>query len=255
MTKSPRSPWRRFALAFCVALALIPGAIPATASGVTGPLDTVAAMQPSWNLGNTLDAIPDETSWGNPPVDKALFDTLRSQGFHSVRIPVTWGGHQSTTAPYTIDQAFLDRVRQVVGWALADDRAYGVNATLQASFSPGAPWQIDVITYDPLGLSDASGTADAFAVPTEFHGDRLATMEAEYGDGSNAGPANWTSYQEFNASFSPNYETGTITLTSSFLDSLKDGVPVALTFHFWSGGTATYSVTKSGESITGSRTA
>lgn len=30
------------------------------------PKDTVAAMQPSWNLGNTLDAIPDETSWGNP---------------------------------------------------------------------------------------------------------------------------------------------------------------------------------------------
>ena len=29
-------------------------------------MDAVAAMQPSWNLGNTLDAIPDETSWGNP---------------------------------------------------------------------------------------------------------------------------------------------------------------------------------------------
>jgi endoglucanase len=27
-------------------------------------MDAVAAMQPGWNLGNTLDAIPDETSWG-----------------------------------------------------------------------------------------------------------------------------------------------------------------------------------------------
>src|SRR5438105_3751906 len=42
--------------------------------------DAVAAMQPSWNLGNTLDAIPDETSWGNPPATKELFDTIRAQG-------------------------------------------------------------------------------------------------------------------------------------------------------------------------------
>ncbi|WP_327426892.1 hypothetical protein [Streptomyces sp. NBC_01236] len=26
----------------------------------------VAAMQPGWNLGNSLDASPDETSWGQP---------------------------------------------------------------------------------------------------------------------------------------------------------------------------------------------
>jgi endoglucanase len=80
----------------------------------------VAEMQPSWNLGNTLDAIPDETSWGNPLVTKSLFDTLRSQGFHSVRIPVTWSGHQSATAPYTIDATFLARVKQVVDWAVSD---------------------------------------------------------------------------------------------------------------------------------------
>ena len=80
----------------------------------------VAAMQPSWNLGNTLDAIPDETSWGNPPVTKALFDTIRAQGFHSVRIPVTWSGHQSATSPYSIDPTFMSRVKQVVDWALSD---------------------------------------------------------------------------------------------------------------------------------------
>lgn len=570
MTKPARS--HRLVPAVSVALALIAGVLPATASGVTDPaiaepavaggtLDTVAAMQPSWNLGNTLDAIPDETSWGNPLADKALFDTLRSQGFHSVRIPVTWGGHQSTTAAYPIDQPFLTRVKQVVDWALADDlsvvlnlhhdswqwiadmpanhdvvrarfdatwtqiastfkdtsskllfesvnepsftnatdnrktelinelntsfhsivrasggenttrllvlptlgsapdaaamdnlagtmaslndpalvatvhfygfwpfsvniagytrfdsatqqdminaftlmrtkfvakgipvylgeygllsypdytkpasvergealkyfemlgeqartngvttalwdagsfinrntlqwrdpvlidtvksswdtrsgtassdslfvpksgalpartltlnlngttfqelrqggtslvpgrdytvagdqltltapaltrlagdRTYGVNATLQASFSQGVPWQIDVITYDPPAVSNASGTIGSFALPTEFHGDRLATMEAKYGDGGNAGPADWTSYQEFNASFSPNYEAGTIALTRGFLDTLKEGVPVTLTFHFWSGGTAKYSVTRSGESVTG----
>ncbi|MEV8443301.1 hypothetical protein AB0425_38495 [Actinosynnema sp. NPDC051121] len=38
------------------------------------------AMQPSWNLGNSLDAIPDETAWGNPPATKALFDAVRAKG-------------------------------------------------------------------------------------------------------------------------------------------------------------------------------
>ena len=80
----------------------------------------VAAMQPGWGLGNSLDAIPDETSWGNPPVTKALLDTVRAQGFHSVRIPVTWSGHEGPAPAYTIDPAFMSRVKQVVDWALAD---------------------------------------------------------------------------------------------------------------------------------------
>ncbi|WP_371563343.1 MmyB family transcriptional regulator [Streptomyces canus] len=76
------------------------------------PMSAVAAMQPSWNLGNSLDAIPDETSWGNPAVTKTLLDTIKAQGFRSVRIPVTWSGHQSATAPYTIDAAWMNRVKQ-----------------------------------------------------------------------------------------------------------------------------------------------
>ncbi|MFF4209133.1 cellulase family glycosylhydrolase [Streptomyces sp. NPDC001796] len=523
--------------------------------------DAVAAMQPGWNLGNTLDAIPDETSWGNPPVTKSLFDTIRAQGFRSVRIPVTWTDHQSATAPYTIDAAFMSRVKQVVDWALADglyvvlnvhhdswqwianmptdhdnvlarfkaiwtqvsatfrdeprtllfesvnepqfnnatdaqktrllnelnisfhsivrssgggnasrllvlptqgctpsqtlmddlsatigalhdsnlvatvhyyswypfsvnvaggtrydataqkdltdafgrmhdtfvakgipvylgeygtlswpdythpdpiergeglkyfeqlgyqarvsgvttalwdpfsflnrstlqwrdpalfawiksswttrsgtasfdkvfvpksgpvtaqsltlnpngttfqglwqggtqlvagrdytvsgkqltltagaltrltgDRAYGVNATLQARFSRGVPWQIDVITYDTPVLSNATGTTGSFTVPTQYRGDVLATMEATYADGSNAGQTSWTPYQEFNRAFSPDYPGGTIILTSDFLNALRDGEPVTLTFHFWSGATVTYHVTKSGSSVTG----
>ena len=98
-----------------------------TARGVTAAvsvpasaMDAVAAMQPSWNLGNTLDAIPDETSWGNPRSPRRCSTPSRAQGFRSVRIPVTWSGHQSATAPYTIDAAYMARVKQVVDWALAD---------------------------------------------------------------------------------------------------------------------------------------
>ncbi|MCU7827206.1 cellulase family glycosylhydrolase [Kitasatospora sp. DSM 101779] len=91
------------------------------------PMAAVAAMQPSWNLGNTFDAIPDETSWGNPLTTKATFDGLKAQGFRSVRIPVTWYPHQSTTAPYTIDPAWMARVKQVVDWALQDGLYVEIN--------------------------------------------------------------------------------------------------------------------------------
>ncbi|WP_329223642.1 cellulase family glycosylhydrolase [Streptomyces sp. NBC_01485] len=526
-------------------------------------MDAVAAMQPSWNLGNTLDAIPDETSWGNPLTTKATFDAVKAQGFRSVRIPVTWSNHQSATAPYTIDPTYMSRVKQVVDLALADNlyvvlnvhhdswqwinkmatdhdqvlarfnatwdqiatkfrdssrqllfesvnepvfdnasdaqktqllnelntsfhsivrqkggenatrflvlptqasspddqrvmdelataisslsdanlvatvhyysfwpfsvniagytrfdaevqknltdtfarmhdtfvakgvpvylgeysllsypdytrtndivqrgealkyfeavgyaarvngvttalwdagsflnrntlqwryaalsaqiksswttrsgtassdrvfvpktgaitartltlnlngttfqglwqgstrltqgrdytvsgsqltltataltrltgnRDYGVNATLQARFSSGVPWQLDVTTYDTPVLSQASGTTNSFAVPTQFRGDTLATMEAKYADGRNAGPADWTSYQQFDTAFAPDYSGNALTLTPAFLNAVSDGTPVTLTFHFWSGATVTYHVTKSGGSVTG----
>jgi len=531
---------------------------PAAQSAPTDPMKAVAAMQPGWNLGNTLDAIPDETSWGNPLTTKALFDNIRAQGFHSVRIPVTWYPHPSATAPYTIDPKFMSRVKQVVDWALADglyveinvhhdswqwiadmttqhdqvldrftatwqqitaefrdepdkllfesvnepqfnnatdaqktqfmnelntsfhtvvrqsggknatrllvlptlgctpdqklmddlattigslhdrhlvatvhyygywpfsvniaggtqfdaqaqkdmtdafarmrdtfvskgvpvylgeygllseptsqnvergemlkyyeelgyqarisgvtsvlwddtnflnrdamqwrdpdlialiksswrtrsgtaasdlvfvpksgpvgdqkltlnpngstfqglwqgntrlveckdytvsgdqltltaagltrlvgNRAYGVNATIEARFSTGIPWQIKVITNDVPVLSAATGATGSFTIPTRFRGDVLATMEAKYADGANAGPASWTSYQGFGSAFSPDYPNNGIALTADFFKAVNDGAPVTLTFHFWSGATVTYHVTKSGSTVTG----
>lgn len=533
------------------------------ARSVPSPMSAVAAMQPSWNLGNTLDAIPDETSWGNPPVTKALFDTIRAQGFRSVRIPVTWSGHQSSTAPYTIDATWMNRVKQVVGWALADglhvvvnvhhdswqwistmptdhdnvlarfkatwtqiaaafrdsprtllfesnnepqfndttdaegdrynhelntafhtvvrrsggnnatrllvlpslhtnagqefldtlvgemkslndpnlvatvhfygwypfsvnvaggtqfdaaaqkdmtdsftrirdtltskgipvylgeygllsypdhnhpdrvergealkyfeqfgheartagvttalwdpgtfaflnrttlqwtdpalftairsswttrsgtassdriflakpsavtartltlnpngtafqglwqgtarlvqgrdytvsgnqltltasaltrlagDRAYGINSTVEARFSRGVPWKIHVTTYDRPVLSAATGDTGGLTIPAQYRGDQLATMEARYADGSNAGPTNWTPFQEFNEAFSPDYPGNGLLLTSKFVNSLRDNAEATLVFHFWSGATVTYRVTKSGSSVTG----
>lgn len=537
------------------------GTSAAATARVLGPKGVVAAMQPSWNLGNTLDAIPDETSWGNPPATKALFDTIRAQGFRSVRLPVTWSGHQSATAPYTIDAAWLSRVRQVVDWALSDglyvvinvhhdswqwissmptdhdnvlarfkatwtqvaaefrdsprtllfesinepqfnnatdtqgsqyldelnttfhtvvrrsggnnatrllvlpslgstpsqermapladeigslndpdlvatvhyygwypfsvniaggtrfdatsqkdmtdtftairntliakgipvymgeygllsypdfnhpprveqgealkyfemlgyearttgvttalwdafnflnrttlqwrdpglidqiksawttrsgtassdrvflakseaitartltlnpngltfkgmwqggtklaqgrdytvsgneltltasaltrlagDRAHGTNATVEARFSAGLPWKIYVTTYDTPVLSGANGTTGGLTVPTRFNGDLLATMESTYADGSNAGNTSWTPYQEFDVAFAPDYPGNAITLTSDYLNALRDGAQATLTFHFWSGATVTYHVTRSGSSVTG----
>ncbi|EDY58079.2 endoglucanase B [Streptomyces sviceus ATCC 29083] len=539
------------------------GSPPTRLALAASPMDTVAAMQPSWNMGNTLDAIPDETSWGNPAATKALFDTIKSQGFRSVRIPVTWTDHQSASAPYTIDAAWMNRVKQVVDWALADGlyvvlnvhhdswqwiatmptdhdgvlarfkatwtqiaatfkdsprslllesnnepqfnnttdaqgiqyndelntafhsvvrqsggnnatrllvlptlhtnsgqtfldalaanmksfndgnlvvtvhyygyypfsvnvaggtqfdatsqkdmtdhfariratftskgipvyngeygllgypdsnhpsriergealkfyeqfgyeartarvttalwdpgtwaylnrttlqwsdpalfaairsswtarsgtassdriflakssaitartltlnpngrtfrglwqgstrlaqgkdytvsgnqltltaaaltrlagkRAYGTNATVEARYSGGLPWKIYVTTYDRPVLSDATGSTSGLTIPTQYRGDQLATMEATYADGSNAGPVNWSPYQEFNVSFSPDYSGNGLLLTSDFLNALRDNTQATLVFHFWSGATVTYRVTKNAGSVTG----
>ena len=88
-----------------------------------------------------------------------------------------------------------------------------MNATLQARFSRGLPWHIEVVTSDDPVLSDATGKTDAFTIPTQHKGDGPATMEARYGDGSNAGQSDWTPYQAFNKSFKPDYPNGTIVLT------------------------------------------
>ncbi|GAA4632450.1 hypothetical protein GCM10023196_065950 [Actinoallomurus vinaceus] len=76
-------------------------------------------------------------------------------------------------------------------------------------------------------------------------------MEAKYGDGTNAGPYTWSSYQQFGNSFAPKYGDNLITLTPEFFNAIHDGARVTLTFRFWSGAAVTYHVTKSGNSVTG----
>ena len=108
-----------------------------------------------------------------------------------------------------------------------------------------------MITYDRPVLSTASGTTASFAVPTNFRGDLLATMEAKYADGTNAGPNDWTSFKEYDSTFAPDYSAGTTVLKPDFLNTLRDNAKVTLTFHYWSGTKVTYHVTKSGSNVTG----
>lgn len=84
--------------------------------------DFIAAANPAWNLGNTLDAIPDEGSWNNPPVIAATFDAVKAAGFRSVRIPVTYTHHFLSEAPdYEVDPEWLQRVSDVIDFALERD--------------------------------------------------------------------------------------------------------------------------------------
>lgn len=142
----------------------------------------------------------------------------------------------------TLKSGLLDR--------LTDGGAPGLNAVLSARFSYGPDWRLKVYVYDTPVLSGASGTTGAFAVPAAFNGNLLATMEAVYADGSNAGPQNWTSFKEFGYTFVPDYETGVIKLQPEFWREVNDG-EVTLKFHFWSGEIVAYKVVKSGTNVTG----
>lgn len=74
-----------------------------------------------WNLGNHMDAynngVSSETAWGNPKATQATFDGLKKVGFSTVRIPVTWLGHIGEAPDYKIDEAWLERVAELVGYA------------------------------------------------------------------------------------------------------------------------------------------
>lgn len=80
--------------------------------------DYVAAMQPGTNWGNTLDAVPDETSWGAPTTTQPMIRGLAAKGYKSLRLPVTWQNHMGPAPDYKIDPAWMDRVQQIVDWSL-----------------------------------------------------------------------------------------------------------------------------------------
>ena len=88
----------------------------------------VNAMEPGWNLGNSLDAVgEDETAWGNPRITKELIQSIAAEGYNSIRIPVTWEAHIGDAPDYTIDSAYMNRVQEVVDWALDADLYVMIN--------------------------------------------------------------------------------------------------------------------------------
>lgn len=75
------------------------------------------------NIGNQMDAFDGNTEmaiegyWTNgQKLSQAVFTSLKSKGFKSVRIPVTWLGHIGAAPDYKIDDR-LDRVAELVDWA------------------------------------------------------------------------------------------------------------------------------------------
>jgi len=78
--------------------------------------ETTAGLQRGVNMGNMLEA-PNEGEWGLY-VREEYFDRIREAGFDFVRLPVRWNNHADISAPYALDEDFLARVDEIIGWAL-----------------------------------------------------------------------------------------------------------------------------------------
>ena len=111
-----------------------PGSVPETA------WDLMPALNVGWNLGNSLENqtlsegyLPSqyfnaiETHHGNPVTTEALIKAIADAGFSSIRIPVSFYNHLTGSKPAlngvprpgtVIDEKWLDRVQEVVDWAL-----------------------------------------------------------------------------------------------------------------------------------------
>jgi len=93
-------------------------------------LEFAASMKIGWNLGNTLEGhnnmTPNETGWQNTRTTQDLMDGVAALGFGAVRIPVTWGNTIGPAPDYTIDEAWLSRVAEVVGYV----RSAGMKAII-----------------------------------------------------------------------------------------------------------------------------
>lgn len=128
--------------AFLLAAVLLAGLFPVASKAADEKLTGKTAMEitqmmgKGWNLGNTFDATggkkddaySQETSWGNPKVTKELIDGVKAAGFTTIRIPVTWNNYIDKSNGYQIDEAFLNRVNEIVDYAFENDLFVILNA-------------------------------------------------------------------------------------------------------------------------------
>ena len=110
----------------------------------------VEAMGMGWNLGNTLDPVgcdwitdelDYETAWENPRTTKTLIAYVKSRGFDTVRVPVTWADHLSSDN--TVSPVWMERVAQIVEWCVEEDLYVIINMQHEDGWLTGASSDYD----------------------------------------------------------------------------------------------------------------
>ena len=90
-------------------------------------LEFAQQLSIGWNLGNTLDAytmgagnqgLSSETCWQHTKTTRELMKTIHEAGFETVRIPVSWHNHMTDVAAHTIDPEWMERVAEIVDYAV-----------------------------------------------------------------------------------------------------------------------------------------
>lgn len=95
----------------------------------TEAMQYVKEMKLGWNLGNTFDAmtvenlggdeLKYESLWCGTPTTEEMIRSVKEAGFETVRIPVSW--HNHLDADLNISEAWLNRVQEVVDYAMDAD--------------------------------------------------------------------------------------------------------------------------------------
>ncbi len=94
-------------------------------------IEFVENITVGWNLGNTLESTCDwienptpeqfEKAWGNPVTTKEMIDAVKSMGFNTVRVPVSWGQKMGPAPDYKVSDEWMDRVNEVVDYVVEND--------------------------------------------------------------------------------------------------------------------------------------
>lgn len=117
------------------------------------------------NLGNTMEAYGHatlgtkadvsnyETYWGQPVTTAQMIQAMKDCGFDTLRIPVSWTNMMDyESGDYTIDTAYLDRVEEIVNYALDAEMFVVLN-----DHWDGGWWAM-------FGSSDETSAANAFTM-------------------------------------------------------------------------------------------
>lgn len=103
-------------------------------------IEVVKDMGNGINLGNTMEAYGRawlgtnasptqyETAWGQPVTTEEMIKGMKEAGFDTIRIPVAWTNTMDyQNGDYTIDPAYMARVKEIVDYARANDMYVIIN--------------------------------------------------------------------------------------------------------------------------------
>ena len=103
-------------------------------------LEVATLMGNGINLGNTMEAYGRashgvgkatslyETAWGQPITTQEMVSGMKAAGFDTLRVPVAWtNAMHYEDGDYTINQAYLDRVGEIIDYAINADMFVIVN--------------------------------------------------------------------------------------------------------------------------------
>ena len=103
-------------------------------------LEVAEIMGNGINLGNTMEAYGRtshgvgkatslyETAWGQPITTQKMVSGMKAAGFDTLRVPVAWTNAMNyEDGDYTINQSYLDRVGEIIDYAINADMFVIVN--------------------------------------------------------------------------------------------------------------------------------